>query len=112
MGARQQGELGSMRRRLVLEAPVETADGLGGTKQSFKRVAALWAQLEWLAGTERWREGRPEQFGSHRITLRWRAGIDAGQRFRDGDRIYAIRALGDPDGSCRRLVCLAEEISR
>lgn len=104
--------MGAMRRRLVLEAPVETPDGLGGTQQRFRRIAALWAQLEWLAGAERWREGRPEQVGTHRITLRWRHGLDASQRFRDGDRLYAIRALGDPDGSRRRLICLAEEVSR
>ena len=111
MGERQAGAVGAMRRRLVLEAPIGMADGLGGSQQSFARVAAIWAQVEWLAGAERWREGRPEQVGSHRITLRWRAGLDASQRFRDGERLYAIRALGDPDGSRRRLICLAEEIS-
>ncbi len=112
MAGQSGGEVGAMRRRLVIEAPVATADGLGGAQQSFQRLAAVWAQVEWLAGTERWHEGRPEQVGTHRITLRWRPGLDASQRLRDGDRIYAIRALGDPDGARRRLVCLAEEISR
>jgi SPP1 family predicted phage head-tail adaptor len=103
--------IGALRRRLVLEAPVATPDGLGGTTKSFQTVAALWAQLEWLGGGERWRLGRPEQAGSWRITLRWRSGIDAGQRLRDGARMFDIRTVADPDGSRRRLVCLAEEIS-
>jgi SPP1 family predicted phage head-tail adaptor len=109
--SRSDGTVGALRRRLVLEAPVLTPDGLGGQTQLFQTVAAVWAQVEWLGGGERWRLGRPEQAGSHRITLRWRAGIDAGQRLRDGAHLFDIRAIADPDGSRRRLVCLVEEIA-
>jgi len=102
--------VGAMRRRLILEAPVATPDGIGGATLIFQTVAAVWARVEWLSGTERFRLGRPEQSASYRITLRWRAGIDAGQRLRDATRLFDIRAVDDPDGSRRRLVCLAEEI--
>lgn len=102
--------VGAMRRRLLLEAPVGTPDGAGGVIRSFETVAAVWAQVEWLSGQERWRAGRPEQAASHRITLRWRAGVDAGQRLRDGEQSFDIRAVADPDGGRRRLVCLVEEI--
>lgn len=102
--------VGALRRRLLLEAAVTTPDGLGGTTQVYETVAAVWAQLEWIAGGERWRRGRPEQVATHRVTLRWRAGVDAGQRLRDGDRHFDIRAVADPDGGRRRLVCLVQEI--
>ncbi|AOG06249.1 phage head closure protein [Bosea sp. RAC05] len=102
--------VGALRRRLLLEAAVATPDGLGGTTQVYETVAAVWAQLEWIAGGERWRRGRPEQVATHRVTLRWRAGVDAGQRLRDGDRLFDIRAVADPDGGRRRLVCLVQEI--
>ena len=49
---------------------------------------------------------------SHRITLRWRVGVDAGQRLRDGSQVFDIRAVGDPDGGRRRLICLVEEVRR
>jgi SPP1 family predicted phage head-tail adaptor len=104
------GSVGALRRRLTLEATVATPDGLGGATQAYATVAALWAQVEWMSGDERWRAGRPEQFATHRVILRWRAGIDAGQRLRDGARIYEIRAVDDPDGSRRRLICLVEEV--
>lgn len=104
--------VGALRRRLLLEAPVETEDGASGCLRSFETIAAVWAQVEWLSGDERWRGERPEQAASHRITLRWRAGVDAGQRLRDGERVFNIRAVGDPDGGRRRLVCLVEEVSR
>lgn len=102
--------VGALRRRLLLEAAVTTPDGLGGTTQVYETVAAVWAQLEWIAGGERWRRGRPEQVATHRVTLRWRADVDAGQRLRDGDRLFDIRAVADPDGGRRRLVCLVQEI--
>ncbi|CAH1652820.1 SPP1 family predicted phage head-tail adaptor [Hyphomicrobiales bacterium] len=102
--------IGRLRRRLVLEAPVSVPDGLGGAIQTFETVAAFWAQVEWLSGTEQWRQGRPEQTGSCRVTLRWRADLDAGRRLRDGARIFDIRSVADPDGSRRRLVCLVEEV--
>lgn len=105
------GTVGALKRRLVLEAPVATPDGLGGATQAFETVAALWAQVEWLSGREIWRMGRPEQLSTHRITLRWRPGVDAGQRLRDGSRIFDIRTTADPDGGRRRLVCLVEEIA-
>lgn len=102
--------VGAMRRRLVLEAPVPTADGLGGATLSFETVAALWGRIEWLSGSERWRFGRPEQVATHRVTIRWRAGVEAGQRLRDGERVYEIRAAADPEDGRRRLICLVEEI--
>jgi len=104
--------VGALRRRLLLETPVETPDGAGGQFRSFETIAAVWAQVEWLSGNERWRGERPEQAVSHRITLRWRDGVDAGQRLRDGEQVFDIRAVADPDGARRRLVCLVEEVSR
>lgn len=102
--------VGAMRRRLLLERPVGTPDGIGGETPAYTLVAAVWAQLEWLSGEERWRAGRPEQALSHRISLRWRAGVDAGQRLRDATQIFEIRAVADPDGGRRRLVCLTQEV--
>ncbi len=103
--------VGALRRRLVLEAAVATPDGVGGVTRTYQTVAALWAQVEWLSGGEHWRRGRPEQAATHRVTMRWREGVDAGQRLRDGERLFDIRAVADPDGGRRRLVCLVLEIS-
>lgn len=103
--------IGALRRRLVLEAPVATPDGLGGATQAFETTAAVWAQIEWLSGGERWRMGRAEQYATHRITMRRRDGVDAGQRLLDGTRVFDIRAVADPDGGRRRMTCLVEEIT-
>jgi SPP1 family predicted phage head-tail adaptor len=103
--------ISAFRRRLALQAPVLTPDDAGGGATSFATVASLWAELRWLSGDERWRADRPEQAGRFEITIRWRAGIDAGMRFSSGGRTFGIQSVGDPVGNRTRLVCLCEEIS-
>lgn len=102
--------VGTLRRRMLLERPVATPDGLGGATNTHETVAAVWARLDWISGEERWLADRPEQAARQRITLRWRGDVSAGLRLRDGARIFDIRAVADPDGSRRRLVCLVEEV--
>ena len=80
--AQEPSAIGRMRRRLVLEGPVAAPDGLGGATQVFETVAALWAQIEWISGTEAWRQGRPEQSRNYRITMRWRGTNGRSRRCR------------------------------
>lgn len=49
---------------------------------------------------------------THRVWLAYRDDITAGIRFRKGRRILAIRAVMDPDETCRFIVCRCEEESR
>jgi SPP1 family predicted phage head-tail adaptor len=109
-------QIGRLRRRMALERPVETPDGAGGAEIAWQPVVTVWAGLEWLGGEERWREGGPEQAGRWRVTIRWRAGVDAGMRLRltgqgGAERRFDIRAAADLDGAGRRLICLCEEIT-
>jgi SPP1 family predicted phage head-tail adaptor len=66
--------------------------------------------MEMLSGSERIRADRPEQSLTHKITLRYRDGVTGAMRLASGLRRFAIRAVSDPDGSQRDLVCLVEEI--
>ncbi len=109
-GMSMRSPVGAMRRCLLLEQPVGMPDDIGGETRAYALVAAVWAHVEWLSGEERWRAGRPEQALSHRISLRWRTGVAAGQRLRDSAQIFEIRTVADPDGGRRRLVCLVEEV--
>ena len=99
-----------LRSRLVLEAPQEKPDGAGGVTSSYAPVATLWARIEPLRGDEGVRAGSLGQAISHRITLRWRARLDASMRLRQGGRMFAIRSAWDPDERRRRIVCLCEEV--
>lgn len=110
-GNRPAAAIGAMRHRLTLEAPVEQPDGAGGREQVFSPIAQLWASVESLSGIVRRLGDRPEHAASHRVTMRWRADIDAAKRLRLGVRIFIIHAVADADAHRRRLVCLVEEVT-
>ena len=102
--------IGRMRRRLVLEAPVETDDGAGGVVRTFEAVATLWAAVEPLSAGQSFETDRLGQIVTHRITLRFRDGITTLHRFRDGTRIHQIRSAF-VSGEDRFLVTLTEEFT-
>jgi SPP1 family predicted phage head-tail adaptor len=102
--------IGAHRLRLTIEAPVDTPDDIGGVTRTYAVTGAVWASLTALNGDEQWLAGRVEQALSHRLELRWRTGINAGCRFIRPGRTFDIKAVIDPDGSRRRLVCLVEEV--
>jgi len=103
---------GAMSARLVLERPVELADGQGGVAVSFEAVGSLWARIEPLGENREERAGSDLVTLTHRVWLRFRADIAAGMRLRKGERVFVIRSLRDPDEGGRYLVCLCEEDGR
>ena len=100
---------GAFRHRLVIEAPVETADGAGGVTRSFETVATVWGLIEPLGGAEIRTEDRLVQRLTHRITLRAHPGLTAAHRFRRGQRLFEIRAIRDDVPAIRFLTCQCEE---
>ena len=103
--------IGSLRARLVLEVPAETPDGAGGVRRSFVAAATVWARVETLRGQEGVYAGSPGQALTHRVTMRYRDGVDASMRLRLGSRLLAIRTVFDPQERGRALACLCEEVS-
>lgn len=96
-----------MNRALVLEAPVEVPDGAGGVSRDWRALGTLWAAV---AGSAREVDGVP--VASLRITVRAAptgspARPVAGQRFREGARLFRIKAVLDGE---RTLTCIAEEV--
>lgn len=101
-------------RALVLEAPVDTADGAGGTATGWTPRGTLWAEV--VAGTGREVAGAGGTVAAtpYRITVRAAPpGCEArprpGQRFREGARVWRIRAVAEADPAGRYLTCFAEE---
>lgn len=101
-------------RRLVLEAPVRVPDGAGGAIESWTSLGTLWADVRPRSGRERAQAGEPVSIMAYRIVVR---GAPVGsaqrpapeQRFRDGARLYLIRAVAEHDPAGRFLTCFADE---
>ncbi|MEX0364628.1 MAG: phage head closure protein [Ruegeria sp.] len=103
-----------LNRRLVLEAPVRSADGAGGYTESWAVLGTLWAEVSARSGSERSIAGVPVSRVSYRIVVR---GAPEGssmrpapdQRFRDGARRFVIRAVAERDPAGQYLTCFADE---
>lgn len=101
---------GLLRHRLVLEAPVESADGAGGVTRSYGAVATVWAEVTPVSAARAIEAERPGARTTHRIGIRFSSDITTRHRFRDGERVFRIVSLRDRDGRKRFLQIEAEEI--
>jgi len=102
--------IGELRARLMLEGPVETPDQAGGVLRSWTVIAFVWSDVATLNAQQRLEAEQIGQTITHRVTLRWRAGLTTKQRLRRGTQIFLIRGVQDPDDRRRRLICNCEEI--
>jgi head-tail adaptor len=101
-------------RALVLEAPVAVPDGAGGQSVAWAALGTLWAAISPGAG-----RARADLLGASgevalRITLRAAppgssARPKAGQRLREGTRIFRILSVTEADAAGRYLTAAAIE---
>ena len=109
LSARASSRPGRLRKRVVLEKPVDTPDSFGGFTRSWLSGATLAADIVPLrAGEGEFGEGHAGLV-SHRIVIRGRSDIASGDRLRLGARIFEIRAIHDRDEDGRYLTCLTRE---
>jgi len=99
---------GDLNRRLVLEAPVESADGAGGVARSYAPVMTLWGKVEPVSARGAVVADAPGATITHRITLRRRSAVTTRHRLTEGATVYRIVTLRD-DATRRFLVIGAEE---
>ncbi|MBN2906134.1 MAG: head-tail adaptor protein [Rhodobacteraceae bacterium] len=101
-------------RRLVLEAPERVADGAGGFVEVWGVRGILWAEVTPRTGGERAGQEMTLARVPYRIVVRG-APVGApsrpvpGQRFREGARLFVLRAVTEADGRGQYLTCFAEE---
>lgn len=103
-----------LNRRLVLESPETVPDGAGGTSKTWVELGTHWAAVTLRSGGELGQAGTPLSRVSYKIMVRGApTGSDArprpDQRFREGERIFAIRAVAEYDRAAKYLVCFADE---
>ena len=105
---------GGLSRKLVLEERQGTSDGAGGVDASWVTLGVHWGEISARAG--RFEPGTVSARSRVPNLIRIRAVAPdqpsrplAGQRFRDGDRLFLIRAVSDAPGAIAYLDCLTDE---
>ena len=104
--------IGALRHRVTLEAPVTSADGAGGRNVTWSAIATLWVAIEPVSAAEVAVADRLDGRVTHRITLRHRADVVGGMRLTMDGRVFRILVAHDPDEAGRWTEILAEEEGR
>jgi SPP1 family predicted phage head-tail adaptor len=86
---------GELNRRLVLEAPVETADGEGGVTRLYDVVTTLWAQVTPVSARAEVAAGSLGAVLRTHIVIRKRSNVSTRHRLLDGTRIYRILSVAE-----------------
>lgn len=100
----------SLRHSISIQQESRVADGGGGSTLSWTNVATgISAAIEPLRGGERLRAMQLEDSITHKVTIRYRAGVTAAMRILFGARVFNIRAVINPGERDRWLEIMAEE---
>lgn len=100
--------IGTLDRRLTLQAPGEADDGAGGVIRDYVTVTTLWASVTPLSARG---DSEAERLGAAlrlRIVMRFRGDVTTRHRFVDGAHVYRIVAVRE-SGRRRFLEIDAEE---
>lgn len=103
-----------LNRALILESVVRTPDGAGGYTEVWVALGTLWAEVLPGSGNDALGEERMLSAVPYRVTVRGApVGLPsrplAGQRLREGTRLYQVQAVTERDSAGHYLTCFARE---
>lgn len=100
-----------LRHRVVIETPVRSSDGQGGSSISWNSVATVWSEIRSVrsGSAEPVVAGKRQAEVTYEITLRYRNDVSAKERIRYGERLFNIRSVDNIDGADVILVLRVEE---
>ena len=96
--------IGTLRHRILIEAPSATEDAGGGRAISWTTFATVWAEIAQTGGRQLVRAGEVEPQTNYRLTIRYIAGVKAGMRANWNGKLIELTGVSDPDGRGRTLV--------
>jgi SPP1 family predicted phage head-tail adaptor len=102
--------IGSLNQRAALLANTLVADGGGGFRDSWQTLATVWVAVEPLGGSDAFGPDRLEARVRHRLMLRRRDDVAAGQRVQVGARLFRIHTVLDEGPQAALMSLLCEEL--
>ena len=87
---------GQLRRRVVIQTATAGQDAHGGKTHTWVNSATRWASVEPLSGSELVNTGQLESRRTHRIRMRFYAGLTTDHRISYDSRTFGISAVINP----------------
>ena len=103
--------LSTLTQRATLLARTLVPDGGGGFSESWDGFALVWIALEPRDATDTVTADRLESRVRHRITLRRRTDLAAGQRVQVGTRLFRVHAVIDEGPRAQAVTLACEELA-
>lgn len=101
---------GLLDRKITIERPVSTPDGMGGRSTAWETLCTTWALFKPPKMRQEVVQGGIASVVTHEITIRFCSGITPGCRVVEGDRTYGVIGVGVIDRRYMTLTC--KEVER
>ncbi|HEY0281400.1 MAG TPA: phage head closure protein [Rhizomicrobium sp.] len=102
--------IGELDQRAALQAKVLTPDGGGGFSESWQTFATAWVKVAPVGANDTFGPDALEARVRHRLALRRRGDLAAGQRVLVGARSFKVHALLDEGPRAEIVTLLCEEL--
>jgi len=103
--------IGDLRHRIEIGRYIEGVDQYGNpTGRRWEPFCTVWAAVEALRGRLYFEAQQTAKESDHRVTIRWRPGIEPGMVVRHAGRELTIQAVLDKDGRRRWLELVCREV--
>jgi SPP1 family predicted phage head-tail adaptor len=98
--------IGDLTKRITLQRPTRTADGMGGYTVVWADVATVFAAIWPTSAREALEADKPQMTTTHRIRIRYRT-VDPSWRIQCGTRYFTIESIINPSerGQILDLLC-------
>ncbi len=101
--------IGKLRHRLIIQQEQRAGDAGTGVTIVWAKVATVSGSVKPLSGRETLQAMQLQARISHRIVIRYRAGVTTAMRVLFGTRLFNIQAVLDRDEDRRFLEIMVEE---
>lgn len=101
---------GQLRHRVTIQQLTRVEDEGGGHEENWADVATVWAAIKPMRGSERYEAQQVQSTLTHKVTIRYRAGIKPQMRILYGNRIFEVEAVIDVDERHKWLELLCSEV--
>ncbi len=99
-----------LRHRVTIQQPVVAVNGYGERITTWSTVATVWAAVEPLRGREFFDAEQVQAEISHRVIMRYRAGMESTMRLLYATRVLHIGTIIDVDERHRELQLMCREM--
>ena len=102
--------IGELNQRAALQARVLTPDGGGGFSECWQSFASVWVAVVPIGGSDALGADTLQSRVRHRIVLRRRTDLAAGQRVVVGVRRFKVQGVLDEGPHASTMTLLCEEL--